>query len=95
MYLDKKFRARYGQLSVSGIPNASTLAHRTMYMVFYGVDTLLNARRDFVDHLCENKPCCYPRHMELVTPRINNTRSKSKHILDQIAIDFETGTDVH
>ena len=30
-----------------------------------------------VDHLCRNRKCCNPKHLEVVTPKINNWRSNS------------------
>ena len=72
-YNDTKNRARYGRLSIDGI--SSSLAHRCMYQVFYGVDSLSD--QDLLDHLCENTACCYPRHLEAVSPATNSSRGKS------------------
>lgn len=90
-YQDNKNRARYGQLSTRGIENPSNLAHRTMYMVFYGTDSLPNGRYDVLDHLCENKPCCYPRHLEATTLAANTLRGRlsKKSSIGQLAIEFE------
>lgn len=75
-YQDMKNRARYGSLSVSGIPGS--LAHRTMYLAFFGPDSLPGGRHDFLDHICERKPCCYPRHLERVNQRQNTRRGASR-----------------
>ena len=90
-YQDEKNRARYGQMTVKGIPNPSGMAHRTMYGVFYGVDALPNGRKDLLDHLCGNKPCCYPRHLERVTHAVNTMRGRAavRHITDQLSIEFD------
>lgn len=90
-YQDTKGRARYGQLTVAGIPNPSGMAHRTMYKVFYGLDSLPNESKDLLDHLCGNKPCCYPRHLECVTHAINTVRGRTavRHLSDQLAIEFD------
>lgn len=85
VYNDPKPRARYGSLSVEGVPG--NLAHRTMYQVFYGVIS-----SDLhVDHLCDRKPCCYPRHLEAVPPGVNTLRgnaSKSRAHAEQFGLEF-------
>lgn len=89
VYVDLKNRARYGQLSVKGIRNPSNLAHRTMYQVFYGPDALPNGRHDFLDHLCENKACCYPRHLEVTTAGENNRRARERTVPGHPTFDFD------
>jgi len=66
--------SRYGQLRMKSVPNPSGRAHRTMYKVFFGLDSLPNGPADFLDHICERKSCCYPRHLERVTHQENNRR---------------------
>lgn len=88
VYQDKKPRARYGQLSISGIASSGSLAHRSMYLVFYGADSLPNGRDDYLDHLCENKACCYPRHLERVSPAINTLRARSRYVIGQLTLSL-------
>lgn len=75
-YQDQKGRARYGNMHVNGIDAPSGLAHRAMYQVFFGIDSLSGGHIDFLDHICEDKSCCYPRHLEKVTPGENTRRGK-------------------
>lgn len=68
-YNDQKNRARYGILRMPELTR-SALAHRVMYLVFYGSDSLTtepDKPKLVVDHMCENKACCYPRHLQPVT----------------------------
>lgn len=87
-YDDPKGRARYGILHVKGIRNPSGLAHRTMYQVFFGTESLPNREHDYLDHICENKQCCYPRHLERVTHNENTRRGRVRITDDQVAIDL-------
>lgn len=87
VYDDKKNRARYGRLAMSELTN-STLAHRVMYMVFYGEESLKDGQ--VVDHICENKACCYPRHLQPVTGA-QNTRLgiiAHRHARGQLGFDY-------
>ncbi len=57
----------YGAISWNG---NMKLAHRMSYEDFYGeIDNDLH-----VDHLCRNKSCVNPTHLELVTQRENTLR---------------------
>lgn len=48
-------------------------AHRFLYEQLVGP-----IRKDWhLDHLCRNKPCCNPDHLEPVPPRVNYLRSES------------------
>lgn len=87
-YQDARNRARYGSLRVKGIPAPSSLAHRTMFMIFYGIDALPNGRWDFLDHLCEIKACCYPRHLEIVTLGVNTRRGMQRIALGQLTLEI-------
>lgn len=61
VYQDDKNRARYGLVSDSENGWKGALAHRVMYMVFFGT----NVPEGYViDHLCCEKACCYPRHLQ-------------------------------
>lgn len=57
----------YGRFSLNG---RSLLAHRVSYTWLRGQipDHLV------VDHLCRNRGCVNPEHMELVTPKVNKQR---------------------
>lgn len=57
----------YGSFKVNGEFN---LAHRYSYEYFIG-----KIKKGLViDHLCQNKPCVNPYHLEMVTQRENNRR---------------------
>lgn len=88
VYDDKKNRARYGRLAMGELTN-STLAHRVMYMVFYGADNV--SPDQHIDHLCENKACCYPRHLEPVSHATNTIRGfiAKRHSDGQLGFDFD------
>ncbi|RYF28934.1 MAG: hypothetical protein EOO17_03415 [Chloroflexi bacterium] len=90
-YQDKKGFARYGLMDVRGITNASRLAHRTMYAIYYGNEALPHGHEEHLDHLCENKPCCYPHHLERVTLRDNTRRARraKQHATGQLSIDLD------
>lgn len=45
-------------------------AHRLFYELVTGVDIRLKQ----LDHLCVNRKCCNPEHMDPVTPTINAKR---------------------
>ena len=54
----------YGKLSFQG---KIYMAHRYMFELYYG-----SIPDGYVlDHLCKNRCCCNPTHLELVTPKEN------------------------
>ena len=57
----------YGRISVDGQMMA---VHRVMFMIIFGP---LHSKRH-VDHLCRNRICCNPEHLESVTCRQNQKR---------------------
>ena len=65
----------YGRISIRGHTSA---VHRVMYVCYYGYIP----NKIQVDHLCFNRLCCNPEHLEAVTPKKNNKRKlkrKSKY----------------
>lgn len=66
----------YGRLTIGSRSDGSrrtALAHRVAYQEFVGpVPDGLE-----LDHLCRNRACCNPAHLEPVTRRVNNLRGES------------------
>jgi len=58
----------YGQLSIQGV---FFYAHRLAYELFIGP---IPTGRE-LDHLCRNRCCCNPEHLEAVTHQQNMARS--------------------
>lgn len=64
----------YGILGIKSLP---VLSHRFIYEYYYGnIDPKL-----VIDHLCKNKKCVNPIHLEEVTVKENNRRSYGEYIL--------------
>ena len=68
-----------------GMESKGMLAHRAAYLAYYGE----LPKGLVIDHLCENKVCCNPLHLEAVTNGENLRRHWSKkthcvhgHLLD-------------
>lgn len=64
----KSKRTGYGVISVN---NRAMLAHRVSYMEFRGPIP----KRKQIDHLCRNKACVNPDHLEPVTALVNTRRA--------------------
>ena len=52
-------------------------SHRIALLFFRGIDLPIGSAILQVDHLCRNRKCVNPDHLEVVTPRMNNSRSES------------------
>lgn len=61
----------YGQIRLGGLEDGKARVHRLVYEMLVGPipDGLT------IDHLCRNKLCCNPAHLEAVTIRENILRS--------------------
>jgi hypothetical protein len=60
----------------------SRLAHRVSYWIFRGKIELDIADDDetiVIDHLCNNKRCVNPAHLEVVTQSVNTLRGIEYH----------------
>ena len=57
----------YGKVSVEGM---TKMAHRAMYQSVVGPIP----RGMVLDHLCRNRACCNPDHLEPVTHQVNTHR---------------------
>ena|SRR5215813_1701201 len=66
-----KNSAGYGMFQVAG--TGKVLAHRLAWELVHG--PIPDGRE--IDHLCRNRACPNPAHLELVTPRENNSRGMS------------------
>lgn len=62
----------YGKISING---HMSRVHRVMYMIIYGY--IPNKIK--VDHTCNNRLCCNPKHLEAVTHRENCIRRNKRY----------------
>ena len=64
----------YGQFAIGRQRGGMTTAHRVAYELMFGpIPEGLS-----IDHLCRNKGCVNPAHLEAVTQRVNVQRSKGQ-----------------
>ena len=69
-------KSGYGHISIPGASrsNRKKLAHRVSYQTFVGPIPDGNP----IDHLCQNRGCINPTHLEPVSQKLNNQRSITK-----------------
>lgn len=60
----------YGRLQVN---RKNMLGHRLSYML--NVGSIMPG--EVIDHLCENKRCVNPAHLEAVSPKVNTVRHEN------------------
>jgi hypothetical protein len=60
----------YGQIGLGGRGTGLGLAHRVAYELLVG--PILEGLH--LDHLCRNRKCVNPDHLEPVTPKVNANR---------------------
>jgi len=61
----------YGRIAIDG---HSSAVHRVTYTMVHGYI----ARKRQIDHLCQNRSCCNPDHLEDVTHKQNQKRRRKK-----------------
>lgn len=70
VWVGRKNRNGYGRACWQG---KEPVAHRLVYELVVG--TIPEGM--FLDHLCRNRACCNPEHLEPVTPQVNTLRGNT------------------
>jgi hypothetical protein len=79
----------YGQMAVPGNRSKKEYAHRWYYEQAKGAIP----QGMYLDHLCRNRACCNPDHLEVVSPRENCRRgSLTKLSPEDVAAIRKAGT---
>ena len=60
----------YGRMHLNG---QTVSVHRVVYTHYYGY---IPGKKQ-IDHICGNRKCCNPRHLEMVTHKQNQKRKNS------------------
>jgi len=69
--------AGYGVIGLGGRQDGTGYVHRFIYdYIFGGIPEGLH-----IDHLCLNRRCCNPMHLEAVTQAENNRRAAPSRVL--------------
>ena len=65
----------YGHITTSTKPRRTVYAHRIAYQLLSGQPAPADGLE--LDHLCRNRACCNPKHMDVVTLKVNILRGMS------------------
>jgi len=67
--------SRNNGYGITSIKRRTFVSHRIAYALWHGRPPRVDRP---IDHLCRNKLCCNPRHLEVVTKRENERRIPKK-----------------